>query len=114
MVRQTHVVMPSSKLKAEIARILKEEGFIRNYEIIPDGVQPTLRVWLKYSDKKEPVISSLERVSRPGKRVYAGRRSIPWVMSGLGVAIVSTPLGVMTDEQARRRHVGGEILCRVW
>lgn len=114
MVRQTHVVMPSSKLKAEIARILKEEGFIRNYEIIPDGVQPTLRVWLKYSDKKEPVISSLERVSRPGKRVYAGRRSIPWVMSGLGIAIVSTPLGVMTDEQARRRHVGGEILCRVW
>jgi small subunit ribosomal protein S8 len=114
MVRQTHVVMPSSKLKAEVARILKEEGFIRNYEIIPDGVQPTLRVWLKYSDKKEPVISSLERVSRPGKRVYAGRRSIPWVMSGLGVAIVSTPLGVMTDEQARRRHVGGEILCRVW
>lgn len=114
MVRQTHVVMPSSKLKAEIARILKEEGFIRNYEIIPDGVQPTLRVWLKYSDRKEPVISSLERVSRPGKRVYAGRRSIPWVMSGLGVAIVSTPLGVMTDEQARRRHVGGEILCRVW
>ncbi|MHB0875896.1 MAG: 30S ribosomal protein S8 [Anaerolineae bacterium] len=114
MVRQTHVVMPSSKLKAEIARILKEEGFIRNYEIIPDGVQPTLRVWLKYGDKKEPVISSLERVSRPGKRVYAGRRSIPWVMSGLGVAIVSTPLGVMTDEQARRRHVGGEILCRIW
>jgi small subunit ribosomal protein S8 len=114
MVRQTHVVMPSSKLKAEVARILKEEGFIRNYEIIPDGVQPTLRIWLKYGDKKEPVISSLERVSRPGKRVYAGRRSIPWVMSGLGVAIVSTPLGVMTDEQARRRHVGGEILCRVW
>jgi len=113
MVRQTHVVMPSSKLKAEVARILKEEGFIRNYEIIPDGVQPTLRIWLKYGDKKEPVISSLERVSRPGKRVYAGRRSIPWVMSGLGVAIVSTPLGVMTDEQARRRHVGGEILCRV-
>ncbi|MGQ9553809.1 MAG: 30S ribosomal protein S8 [Anaerolineae bacterium] len=113
-VRHTHVVMPSSKIKAEIARILKEEGFIRNYEIIQDGVQPTLRIWLKYTEDKQPVISGLERVSKPGRRVYSGRRDIPWVMSGLGIAIVTTPLGVMTDQQARRRHVGGEILCRVW
>lgn len=113
-VRQTHVVMPSSKLKAEVARILKEEGFVRNYEVIPDGVQPTLRIWLKYSDKKEPAITSLERVSRPGRRVYSGRRDLPWVMSGLGIAIVSTPLGLMTDQQARRRRVGGEVLCRIW
>ena len=114
LVRQTHVVMPSSRVKAEIARILKEEGFIRNYEIIQDGVQPTLRVWLKYTERKEPVISGLERVSRPGRRVYSGRRELPRVMSGLGTAIVSTPLGVMTDQQARRRHVGGEVLCRIW
>jgi small subunit ribosomal protein S8 len=113
-VRQTHVVMPSSKIKAEIARILKEEGFIRNYEIIQDGVQPTLRIWLKYTEDKQPVISELERVSKPGRRVYSGRRDIPWVVSGLGIAIVTTPLGVMTDQQARRRHVGGEILCRIW
>ena len=114
LVRQTHVVMPSSRVKAEIARILKEEGFIRNYEIIQDGVQPTLRVWLKYTERKEPVISGLERVSRPGRRVYSGRRELPRVMSGLGTAIVSTPLGVMTDQPARRRHVGGEVLCRIW
>jgi len=113
-VRRSYVTMPSSKMKAEVARILKEEGFIRNYEIIEGGVQPTLRVWLKYDEKKEPVIAGLERVSKPGRRVYAGRREIPWVMSGLGVAIVSTPLGVMTDQQARRRRVGGEIICRVW
>lgn len=113
-VRQTHVVMPSSKIKADIARILKDEGFIRNYEIIQDGVQPTLRIWLKYTERKEPVISGLDRVSRPGRRVYSGRRELPRVMSGLGIAIVSTPLGVMTDEQARRRHVGGEIICRIW
>ena len=112
-VRQTHVVMPSSKIKADIARILKDEGFIRNYEIIQDGVQPTLRIWLKYTERKEPVISGLDRVSRPGRRVYSGRRELPRVMSGLGIAIVSTPLGVMTDEQARRRHVGGEIVCRI-
>jgi small subunit ribosomal protein S8 len=114
MVRQSHVIIPSSRMKADIARILKEEGFIRNYEIIQDGVQPTLRVWLKYSDDKQPVITGLERASRPGRRVYAGRHKLPWVMSGLGVAIVSTPLGIMTDQQARRRRVGGEVLCRIW
>jgi small subunit ribosomal protein S8 len=114
MVRQSHVIVPSSRIKAEIARILKEEGFIRNYEIIQDGAQPTLRLWLKYTEDKRPVISGLERASRPGRRVYAGRRQLPWVMSGLGIAIVSTPLGLMTDQQARRRRLGGEVLCRVW
>ncbi len=113
-VGHTHVALPSSTIKAEIARIMKEEGFIRNYEIIQDGVQPTIRIWLKYTDRKEPVITGLDRVSKPGRRVYAGRREIPWVMSGLGISIVTTPLGVMTDQQARKRRVGGEILCRVW
>jgi len=113
-VGHSHVVMPSSKIKAEIARILKEEGFIRNHEVIEDGVQPTLRLWLKYQEDKTPVIRGLERVSKPGRRMYAGRCEIPWVMSGLGIAIVSTPLGVMTDHEARKRRVGGEMLCRVW
>jgi len=114
MVGQSHVVMPSSKMKAEIARVLKEEGYIRNYEIIHDGPRSTLRIWLKYTEDKEPVITGLKRVSRPGRRTYSGRRELPWVMSGLGIAIVSTPLGVMTDQQARRSRVGGEILCQVW
>jgi len=114
LVGHSHVVMPSSKMKVEIARVLKEEGYIRNYEVIHDGPRSTLRVWLKYTEDKSPVISGLSRVSRPGRREYRGRREVPWVMSGLGIAILSTPLGVMTDQQARRSRVGGEILCQVW
>lgn len=114
MVGQSHVVMPSSKMKAEIARVLKEEGYIRNYEIIKDGPRSTLRIWLKYTEDKEPVITGLKRVSRPGRRAYCGRHEVPWVMSGLGIAILTTPLGVMTDQQARRSRVGGEVLCQVW
>jgi len=114
LVGHSHVVMPSSKMKVEIARVLKDEGYIRNYEVIHDGPRSTLRVWLKYSEDKTPVITGLSRVSRPGRREYRGLRDVPWVMSGLGIAILSTPLGVMTDQQARRSRVGGEVLCQVW
>ncbi len=114
MVGHSHVVMPSSKMKAEIARVLKEEGYIRNYEVIHDGPQSTLRVWLKYAEDKQPAITGLTRISKPGRREYRGRHDVPWVMSGLGIAILSTPLGVMTDQQARRSRVGGEVLCQVW
>lgn len=114
MVGHSHVVLPSSKMKVEIARVLKEEGYIRNYEVIHDGPRSTLRVWLKYSEDKTPVITGLTRVSRPGRREYRGRQEISWVMSGLGIAILTTPLGVMTDQQARRSRVGGEVLCQVW
>ena len=114
MVGHSHVVLPSSKMKVEIARVLTEEGYIRTYEVIHDGPRSTLRVWLKYSEDKTPVITGLTRVSRPGRREYRGRQEISWVMSGLGIAILTTPLGVMTDQQARRSRVGGEVLCQVW
>jgi small subunit ribosomal protein S8 len=111
--------MPSSKLKVAIAKILKEEGFISAYEVV-DGEKPThkvLRIRLKYvGERRErrPVITGLERVSRPGRRVYTGKQEIPWVLSGMGVAILSTPKGVMTGQRARQLGVGGEVLCKVW
>jgi small subunit ribosomal protein S8 len=116
MAHHRQVVMPSSKMKAAIARILKEEGFIQNYEVTSERPQPMLRLWLKYTQGRlgAPIISGLKRVSKPGQRVYKGRRGIPWVQSGMGVAILSTPTGVMTDQQARRLKVGGEVLCYVW
>lgn len=103
----------------EIARILKEEGFIESYEIVTDenAVQATLRIRLKYVGERRqrrPVITGLERVSRPGRRVYTHKQDIPWVLSGMGVAIVSTPKGVMTGQRARQLGVGGEILAKVW
>jgi small subunit ribosomal protein S8 len=119
LVGQTLVAMPTSRLKVEIARILKEEGYIESYEVV-DGekpVQQVLRVHLKYvGDRRErrPVITGLERISRPGRRVYSRKQDIPWVLSGIGVAIISTPKGVMTGGRARQLGVGGEILCKVW
>jgi len=113
------VAMPSSKLKVEIARILKEEGFIAGHEVV-DGESPThkvLRMRLRYVGERRnrrPVITGLERVSSPGRRVYSGKRDIPWVLSGMGVAILTTPKGVMTGQRARQLGVGGEILCKVW
>jgi small subunit ribosomal protein S8 len=113
------VAMPSSKLKAEIARILKEEGYIAGYEVV-DGENPghkILRLQLRYIGErrfKRPVITGLERVSKPGRRVYSGKRDIPWVLSGMGVSILTTPKGVMTGQRARQLGVGGEILCKVW
>jgi small subunit ribosomal protein S8 len=114
MLRKTYVLMPSSKMKVAITKVLLEEGFIQGYEVTDDRPQPRLRVWLKYDDKRRPVVSGLLRVSKPGRRVYKGKRSLPWVLSGLGIAIVSTPKGIMTGREARRLGVGGEVLCYVW
>jgi len=113
-VRKPYVLVPSSKLKVSIAQILLEEGFIQGYEVTNEHPQANIRLWLKYDDKRRPIVVGLKRVSRPGRRVYSGKRELPWVLSGLGVAIVSTPKGVMTDREARRNGVGGEILCYVW
>ncbi len=119
MAGHSEVRIPSSKIKVEIARILKEEGYIERYDVL-EGDRPghkVLRIRLKYvGERRErrPVIAGLERVSRPGRRVYAGKREIPWVQSGMGIAIVTTPKGVMTDHRARKLGVGGEVICKVW
>ena len=114
MLRKGHVLMPSSKIKVAIAKVLLEEGFIQGYEVTDERPQPNLRVWLKYDEKRRPVVSGLLRVSKPGRRVYKRKRDLPWVLSGLGIAIVSTPQGVMTGREARRLGIGGEVLCYVW
>jgi len=114
MVRKPFILVPSSKIKVAIAQILLEEGFIQGYEVTNERPQPNIRLWLKYDEKRRPIVTGLERVSRPGRRVYSGKTDLPWVLSGLGIAIVSTPKGVMTDREARRTGVGGEILCYVW
>ncbi|HRJ40238.1 MAG: 30S ribosomal protein S8 [Caldilineaceae bacterium] len=108
------VVVPSSKVKIAIAKILTEEGFIAGYSVTDDKPQANLIMGLKYTGKAKPVITNLERVSKPGRRVYVGYRDIPWVRSGLGINIVSTPKGVMTGRQARKEQAGGELLCNVW
>jgi small subunit ribosomal protein S8 len=111
------VVIPSSKLKLSVVRILRDEGFVQNYDVIPDRRQPKIRVWLKYMGERrdrQSVISGLKRVSKPGRRVYVGKKEIPWVLSGTGIAILSTPRGVLTDRQARKMGVGGEVMCYVW
>ena len=107
--------IPASKLKVEIARILKSEGFIRNYMLLDkDKIQPTLRVDLKYSPDGEPVIHGIERISRPGRRVYRNKQEIPSVLGGLGLAIVSTSKGVLAGHEAAKNGIGGEVLCQVW
>lgn len=108
------VDVPSSKLKLEIARILKEEGFITSYKVIGEGVRNNIRIYLRYGAKGEQLVSKLERISKPGCRVYVGSQSIPKVLGGLGVNILSTSKGLMSDRQARRDKVGGEILCRIY
>jgi len=116
---QALTAMPISKVKVEIARILKEEGFLENFEVA-DGENPSqkvLRIKIKYIGERrerKPVLTGLERVSRPGRRVYTKKQEIPWVLSGIGVAILSTPKGIMTGQRARQLGVGGEILCKVW
>jgi small subunit ribosomal protein S8 len=111
--------MPSSKIKVEIAQILQEEGYVDSFDVV-EGSRPhqkVLRLRLKYIGERRnrrPLITGLERVSRPGCRVYTKKTDIPWVLSGIGVAILSTPKGVMTDQRARKMGVGGEILCKVW
>jgi small subunit ribosomal protein S8 len=108
------VDIPSSKLKVEIAKILKEEGYVKNVKLVKDRRQGVIRVYLKYTDDELPVIQGLKRISRPGCRVYADNDSIPKVMAGLGTAIMSTPKGVQTGRQAKKDNVGGEVLCHVW
>jgi|SRR5438270_12551772 len=112
--RHQKVDVPASKLKLEIARILKEEGYISNYKAVEEEGHKTLRVYLKYSNNNEAAITNVERVSKPGCRVYVGRAEVPRVLGGLGINILTTPRGVMTGRQARREGVGGEILCQVW
>jgi small subunit ribosomal protein S8 len=115
MARHSQVAMPTSKMREGIAKILKEEGFIQDYEILP-GKFSSLLIHLKYTRdrRSRPVISGLERVSKPGRRTYVGSQEIPRVRSGLGIAILTTPKGLMTGDQARRQGVGGEIICYVW
>lgn len=112
MVQKTGVAMPSSKLKVAIAKVLKDEGYIESFNVTGDAAKPQLEIGLKYYAGK-PVIEHIERVSRPGLRIYKGRHEIPNVMNGLGVAIVTTPKGVMTDRKARQAGVGGEVLVYV-
>ena len=113
-VRHESVMMPHSKMKLAIAKILKDEGFIRDFDLPRGQAHPTLRLHLAYQDRREPAISGLKRVSKPGLRVYVGKGEIPRVYGGLGVAILSTPEGVMAGRQAWRRGIGGELLCYVW
>ena len=108
------VNVPASKLKIEIARILNEEGYINGYEVIDDGLQGVIKITLKYAANKQKVITGLKRVSKPGLRIYAGYDELPKVLNGMGIAIVSTPKGIMTDREARKQHHGGEILAYVW
>jgi len=114
MVRHDRTDVPASKMKLEIAKILKQEGYIRTFKILEEGTQGVLRIYLKYSPDGEPVIHGIQRVSKPGLRVYRGVQELPKVRNGLGVAVVSTSRGVVTDEQARRLGIGGEILCEIW
>ena len=112
--RHDHVNMPASKMKVAIAKVLKDEGFVRDFETFEEGPRRFVRLQLTYTDKKEPLLTGLKRVSRPGLRVYVQKREIPRVYNGLGIAILSTPKGVMTGQQAWRERMGGEVLCYVW
>jgi small subunit ribosomal protein S8 len=112
--RHDYADVPASRLKIALAEVLKKEGYVRDFELKSDGGRQDIRVHLAYAEAREPVIMGLQRVSKPGLRVYAGRREIPRVYGGLGIAILSTPQGVMTAKEARRKGVGGEVLCYVW
>ncbi len=114
MVRHDSVLIPASKMKLAITRILKNEGFITDYEVLKDRPHRVIKIYLKYDENNQSVLSGLERVSRPGLRVYVQQKEIPRVYGGLGIAIVSTSKGVMTGHQAWRQEIGGELLCYVW
>ena len=113
-VRHDHVNIPASKMKVAIANVLKGEGFIRDFETFEEGPRSFIRVHLSYTGHKEPLLNGLKRVSRPGLRVYVQKREIPRVYNGLGIAILSTPKGIMAGQQAWRQQTGGEVLCYVW
>lgn len=108
------VDVPASRLKEEVLKVLEQEGFVASYRRVEEGSRPVLRVGLKYDHEGEPIVSGLERVSRPGRRIYATADAIPSVLGGLGVAIVSTSRGIVTDKTAREKRLGGEVLCNVW
>ncbi|MDD6224083.1 MAG: 30S ribosomal protein S8 [bacterium] len=112
--RYTEVKVPASNLKLELARILKEEGFIKDYKVLDENVQGMIVLTLKYGQNKERVITGLKRISKPGLRVYAKAEEVPKVLNGLGIAIISTSKGVMTDKQARKQNLGGEVLAYIW
>ena len=112
--RAKTVTMPSSKMKEQIATILKDEGYITSFSVKKNDVQNILTLTLKYADNKERVITGLKRISKPGLRVYAKAEEIPYVLNGLGIAIISTPKGVMTDKLARKNNVGGEVIAYIW
>ena len=113
-VNKDYVDIPASKMKIAIARILKEEGYIKYYKVSRGKVQGTIRVFLKYGNDREPVISGLMRVSRPGLRKYVSKNSIPKVMGGMGISVISTSQGIVTDKTCRRRKIGGEVICNIW
>ncbi len=114
MVRHDSVLIPASRMKLSIVRILKEENFITDYEVLRSKPHRVIKLYLRYSDKNQPILSGLERVSKPGLRVYVQQAEIPRVYGGMGVAIISTAKGVMTGQQSRRQGIGGELLCYVW
>ncbi len=112
--RLDKVDIPASKMKLSIAKILKDEGYIKHYKFITDNRQNIIRIQLKYDDKRQAVIRGMKRISKPGRRVYVGYREIPRILNGLGIAILSTSKGILTDKQAREEKIGGEIICAVW
>jgi small subunit ribosomal protein S8 len=112
--RAARVSLPKSRLLSEIARVLHETGYIAGFGDVADADKPTLSIEIRYSDDDEPMIEGIERISRPGRRVYVGAKKIPQIRSGLGIAILSTPRGVLTDAQAREAGIGGELLAKVW
>ena len=114
VVKHETVDVPASNMKKELSRILLEEGFIRGYDVIEDGKQGIIRIQLKYGQTGERVISGLKRISKPGMRVYADKHEVPRVLNGLGISIISTSKGILTDKQARKENVGGEAICYVW
>ncbi len=109
-----YVDIPASNVKRKMSKILLEQGFISRYIVIDDGVQGIIRIWLKYDELKKPVINKLTRVSKPGRRYYVGKDNLPRVMNNLGIAILTTPKGVITASEAKRQNIGGEVLCYVW
>lgn len=114
LIYRDRVEAPASKMKKAIAAILKEEGYVKDYEMIDDGKQGIIRVYLKYGPNRERVITGLKRISKPGLRVYARKDQLPRVLGGLGIAIISTSKGIMTDKRARKEGLGGEVICYVW
>ncbi|AEH45339.1 ribosomal protein S8 [Thermodesulfatator indicus DSM 15286] len=108
------VEVPASKMKLAIAKILKEEGYIEDFRFIPEGPQGKIEITLKYDEQKRPVIAGMKKVSKPGRRIYVKKEDLPQVLGGFGIAIISTSQGIMTDKEARKRGIGGEVICEVW